>query len=350
DILPCVLSLFRNEQIRIRSGNEMGVKQPMKVLCSILFLLLANTLAYTQISPHTGSSYIPQRVYDSNEKRFSDFEAMLADLARYDVVFVGEQHDDPATHRLERAILEGLARRRENIIVAMEMFERDVQQTVDDYLAGRVREEDFISGSRPWPGYLTDYRPLVELARIRNWRVIASNTPRRIASQYSKKGLEITTSLSEADRKFVSADIKCPFDDYFKRFSAVMNQGHPAHSDNEQQDKKQDDEQKAMIERFYYAQCVKDETMAESIANQFVQNDSGQPRPLVVHFNGIFHSDYRLGAAARAVRRLSKSKVKVLSVVPVENLDLINVDEYRKRGDYVVFSLKPAMVKNAQVK
>ena len=94
------------------------------------------------------SGYVPHRVYKSGDKRFSDFEAMLAELSRVDVAFVGEQHNDPATHRIERAILEGLARRRGNVIVAMEMFERDTQGPLDDYLAGRLSEEEFLNASR----------------------------------------------------------------------------------------------------------------------------------------------------------------------------------------------------------
>src|SRR5262245_57555739 len=102
-----------------------------------LMILLAPILAMPTRAqgPHQfGSGYIPQRVYDASQKKFSDFEAMLAELARLDVVFVGEQHDDPATHRLERAILEGLGRRRSNIMVALEMFERDVQSNLDRYV------------------------------------------------------------------------------------------------------------------------------------------------------------------------------------------------------------------------
>src|SRR3954464_4886861 len=57
------------------------------------------------------SSYVPQRVFDTRQKGFGDFESMLADLARADAVFVGEQHDDENTHRLELALLEGLTRR-----------------------------------------------------------------------------------------------------------------------------------------------------------------------------------------------------------------------------------------------
>lgn len=295
------------------------------------------------------SGYIPHRVYKSGDKRFSDFEAMLAELSRADVAFVGEQHNDPATHRIERAILEGLARRRENVIVAMEMFERDTQASLDDYLAGRLGEEEFLKSSRPWPNYPTDYRPLIEFSRAHRWRVIASNAPRPIAQQVSRQGLDAARSGAESQRNLVAAEFACPMDDYFKRFSEAMGKGHPgAHQkqqDDKQSDKQQEEERRAVIERFYYAQCVKDETMAESIAKALGMQSNSQGAanggPLVVHFNGAFHSDYRLGTASRVIRRAPKSNVKVISVVPVENLDAINADEYRKRGDYIIFTLKP---------
>ena len=67
-----------------------------------------------------------------------------------------------STHRLERAILEGVARRRGSVTLAPEMFERDAQPSLDDYLAGRMSEPEFLKVSRPWPNYATDYRPLVD--------------------------------------------------------------------------------------------------------------------------------------------------------------------------------------------
>src|SRR6266542_2747799 len=298
---------------------------PCRFLLAAIVLSVCAVVARAQQSPHLSSGYIPHRVYKS-----------------------GEQHDDPATHRIERAILEGLARRRGNVVVALEMFERDTQSSLDEYLAGHLNEEDFLKASRPWPRYMTDYRPLVEFARVHGWRVIASNTPRRIAVQVSREGLAAARPDSESERKLVASDISCPLDDYFKRFAEVMSKGHPgAHENREgekQTDKKQEEERRAALERFFYAQCVKDETMAESITNALsapgTQSDT-QGGSLVVHFNGAFHSDYRLGTASRAIRRAPKSKVKVISVVPVENLDAINVDEYRKRGDYIIFTLKP---------
>lgn len=324
-----------------------------QILMAMVFSTSSIIIARAQ-SPHMGSGYIPNRVYISGDKRFGDFEEMLAEIARADVAFVGEQHNDPATHRMERAILEGLARRRGDIVVAMEMFERDTQSALDAYLVGHISEEDFLNVSRPWPNYETDYRPLVEFARLHGWRVVASNAPRPIALQVSRQGLDAARNGSENERKLVAADFSCPMDDYFKRFAEAMGQGHPhsseeAHQQQEDQkqidDKKQEDEQKAAIERFYYAQCVKDETMAESIANSLTPktgDESGsQNKHMVVHFNGAFHSDYHLGTASRVIRRLPKSSVKVISVIPVENLDAINPEEYSKRADYIIFTLAP---------
>src|SRR5437870_4513581 len=145
--------------------------RPISILLVIaLFLWLgiapSNSFASSipKQSPHQGalmSGYLPQRVYSSDEKRFSDFETLLSDAAKSDVLFVGEQHDDPATHRIELAVLEGLARRRTNVVLAMEMFERDVQPVVNDYLGGKISLEDFMNKSRPWPNFMSDYHFLV---------------------------------------------------------------------------------------------------------------------------------------------------------------------------------------------
>jgi uncharacterized iron-regulated protein len=320
--------------------------QAILFLITISGMLAAN--AQSQ-SPHQfGSSYLPQRVYDSKEKRFGDFEAMMAELARADVIFVGEKHDDPATHKLELAILSGLLRRKVGVTVSMEMFERDVQQTLTNYLAGKLGEEEFLKTSRPWPNYATDYRSLVEMARAHQWPVIAANVPRRYASQVSRQGMPAIDALPEAERKMLAAQFQCPFDDYFKKFGEAMN-SHPGGDSKSggPKDEKKEAEMRAMTEKFYFAQCVKDETMAESIAVHFDQAKNSPTKSVIVHYNGSFHSDNKLGTAARVIRRLPKAKVKVITIVPVDDLDSIKPDEYRKRGDYVIFCLQPPKVKDA---
>ncbi len=284
------------------------------------------------------SSYVPNRVYDARNKRFTDFESMLADVTAADVLFLGEQHDDPGTHRLELATLEGLARRRSNVILAMEMFERDVQKPLDNYLSDRISEREFLAVARAWPRYTTDYRPMVEFARLWKWPVIASDVPRRQASLVSRLGL--TAALDSLNkipdaRAFAAQSVLCPHDDYFERFAKTMSD-MPSHSGDST--KESAAEKAATIERIYQAQCIKDETMGESIATAYAAAPS---RALVVHVNGAFHSDYAFGTAARAQRRLSGKRVAVVSFVPVKDLDAADGKAQRKVADYIVFTLAP---------
>lgn len=297
-------------------------------------------------SPHAqaagGGAYIPQRVYDTRRKAFIDFEMMLADLARADVVLVGEQHDDPNTHRLESAILQGLMRRQVPLTVSLEMFERDVQGPLNQYLAGTMSEEDFLKSSRPWPRYGTDYRPLVEMAKGHGWRVIAANVPRRLAADVSKTGQDGYDKAKAEDKPWMAAELQCPKDTYYDRFVEQMS-GHPAAGKDAGKDPAADAkaaaEQRALVERFYLAQCLKDETMAESIATSFA-NPDGRPGA-IVHYTGSFHSDFGQGTAERVRRRLPGRRVAVVSMIPDDNLDtLAPDDEDVRRGDYLVFTIK----------
>ena len=287
------------------------------MMLSLLIALLPVLQVLPLVAP---PSYVPERVFDTRQKGFSDFEAMLADLARADAVFVGEQHDDPNTHRLELAILEGLARRGVPLIVSLEMFERDVQPSLDRYTAGEITEPEFLKNARPWPRYATDYRPLVEFARARKVRVIASNVPRRIASGVGKTGLEAIETLG-GDRPLAARELACPpSGSYFDRFAAAMG-GHQGASPN-----------------FYYAQCVKDETMGEAIADAFAKTPG---RVTIVHVSGAFHSDFGEGAAESARRRMPGRRIAVVTVLPVADIDTIApAGDDLKRGDFLLFTIK----------
>ena len=296
------------------------------MIAGLLLALLAQ-------HPDTSISerWAPHRVYDSHHKRFSDFETLAAEASRADVVFLGEQHDDAATHRMELALLQAIARRRGNVVLTLEMFERDVQPILSQYLAGTVPEDSFLRRSRPWPNYGPDYRPLVEFARRHGWRVVAGNVPRRMASAVSSRGLEAVTGLSDSSRAWAAGELQCPEDDYFRRFAREMGQ-HPMGSGPPPSAA----ELAAMTRRFYLAQCVKDETMAESIVR--AHGDAGEP--LVIQYNGDFHSDFGEGTAQRVKRRLPGARIVIISAIPVASLDAVDARSLRKQGDWLLFVLK----------
>ena len=284
--------------------------------------------------PSAPSSPAALRVYDTKAASFITFSQLIDAASKADVVFFGEQHDDPATHSAESAVLAAIGARRGDVIVTLEMFERDVQPLLDQYLAGNISEKNFLDGSRPWERYTTDYRPMVELARVHGWPVIAANVPRRIASAVGKKGLAALDTMSKVERAYAAVDNQCPKDAYYTKFAETMT-GHsagggpPTAGDPTAMAK--------MTDLFYEAQCVKDETMGESIANAMTK----WPGRLVYQVDGAFHSDAALGTAARVKRRMPLAKTVVLTGVPIADLSKANGKEHAAIADYVLFTRAP---------
>jgi uncharacterized iron-regulated protein len=273
------------------------------------------------------------RVYETTTATFVPFERMVSRARESDLVFFGEQHDDPETHRAELALLERVSGNRP-VVVSLEMFERDVQQHLDAFLAGRLPEGLFASRSRPWPRYATDYRPLVEFARERGWPVLAANVPRPIASAVARKGLTALDTLSAIEREWAAAQLDCSRDAYYDRFLLAM----PGHM-TDGSAPPDTAAQRAMNDRFYLAQCVKDETMGESIARAATATSES---PLVIHFNGAFHSDFGDGTVARAARRIPSARRLVISAVPLPDLTTADsaATTHTRRADYVIFTAR----------
>ena len=161
--------------------------------------------------------------------------------------------------------------------------------------------------------------------------MLASNVPRRLAPVFARRGLGALDSLPENDRALAARENSCPRNDYWERFRATMGDmsGHGMQLSPEQVEQ--------MVWRTYEAQCVKDETMAEAIVAARTKRNT-----LVVHANGAFHSDYRLGTVERVQRRAARTRQVVVTFAPVSDLDAADGRSKRRMGDYVVFTLAPA--------
>jgi uncharacterized iron-regulated protein len=197
-----------------------------------------------------------------------------------------------------------------------------------------VGEGEFLSRSRPWERYATDYRAMVQLARARGWPVVAANVPRPLAGTVSRQGLSALDTLPAATRALAARDIACPRDAYFARFAEQMR-GHGTAGAHAPADTAG---LGAMTQRFYEAQCLKDETMAESIAGALARAPRGT---VVVHYDGAFHSDYGQGTVERGRRRLPNASSLVVSAVPVADPALVEPAPFAGRGDYLVFTRRP---------
>lgn len=243
--------------------------------------------------------------HDDKEISLSQAVEIASD---YDVVFFDEYHDQTAIHQAERNFLIEYYKKNPQMILSMEMFERDVQQDMNGYLQGKITEEEFLAASRPWNNYLPDYRPLVEFAKENDVFVLASNIPRRIAAQYAKTG--DFSLISETDRIYLPQEHLVEYEAYYDKFKNYMLQGS---------DRSPMMMTPERIELFYKAQCLKDDTMAESIS--LFANAHKDTK--ILHVQGAFHGDEHLGV----VEKLNKLNpaLKTVVITPVEMKDYENV-------------------------
>ena len=142
-------------------------------------------------------------------------EPALEYLLGYNVIFFGEDHDSRAAHDGELTLLTELSGRDASLVLALEMFERDVQDTLNAYLDGTISEDNFLELSRPWPNYQEDYRPLVELAKNRGIPVIAANVPRRTAAGVAMTD-EMSSDVAGNDSMYFPPTLHLDSEEYYR--------------------------------------------------------------------------------------------------------------------------------------
>lgn len=286
-------------------------------LTSLLVLALA-TCAFSQ-TPDLDQHY---KVFDGKGTP-SSLAAIVKAMDGADAIFLGEQHDDSVGHSLEfeifrRAVDEYAARRK--VALSMEMFERDVQIVVDEYLSGQITEAQFLASSRPWGNYKTDYRPLVELAKDKKLPVVAANAPRRYVNMVSRGGRDTLNGLSKEAKSWLAPlPYAEPTDVYAKKFKALMGPSPEAQMG---------------IDKILASQSLWDATMGNSVANYLKNNKQG----LVVHLNGSFHTESRLGTVDHLLKYRPKARVLVVTMRYEDDFKTFDKAKDTDIGDFVILT------------
>lgn len=109
----------------------------MKHLFLITTLLLSLSLFAQKKQPYV--------LYDAKGKKLS-YEKMLKRLTDKDVLLFGEYHNNAIAHWLQLEVTKDLKGKRE-LVLGAEMFEQDNQEALDLYLAGTIKQKNWIR----WP-------------------------------------------------------------------------------------------------------------------------------------------------------------------------------------------------------
>jgi len=242
------------------------------------------------------------------------YSEMLNKFNEAEIIFFGELHDDPIAHWLQLELTKDLyENKKEDLILAAEMFESDNQLILDEYLSGLIPESRFEAECRLWPNYKTDYKPLVNIAKGNGLKFIAANVPRRYANIVSKGGFEALDSLSANALAFLPP-LPIEYDPGVECYKSMLEMGGmPAH----------------VSENLPKAQAIKDATMAHFIYRNYRTGNQ------IIHYNGAYHSNNHEGIVWYMARYSPKLNIKVISTVLQE--DIYNLEEDNKGlGDFIL--------------
>ncbi len=235
---------------------------------------------------------------------------LAAVLVNFDIVIFGEIHRHPGVHLQELKLLRALHERHAQWIVSFEQFERDTQDVVDDYLAGRIGEHTLIDKGRAWDNYPTSYRPLLLYARDHHLPVIAAEAPTWEIACIGQYGPQILEQFTPLERSWVARDIHVNSDAYRDKYMNFQS-GSATHGGGEPMSP----EAQLRAERSFTAQAARDDTMAESIILARQQ----YPGRKLLHLTGSFHAEGFLGTVTRL--KLRDPTLKIAVIEPVEVTD-----------------------------
>lgn len=240
-----------------------------------------------------------------------DYEDLLKEAKKADIIFFGEMHDNPICHWLELELTKDLYKEKKNkLILGAEMFETDNQLLLKEYINKMIRKKDFEAEAKLWKNYATDYAPIVDFAREKGIKFVATNIPRRFAAIVNLKGFEGLDSINANERGMI-ATLPIKFNpelDCYKKMKEMMggDAGGAHNSDN-----------------IVKAQAIKDATMAHFILK------NGMEGMTFLHFNGSYHSDNYQSIVwyIRDYNKRNEFDLKILTISSVEQGSPEELDE-----------------------
>jgi uncharacterized iron-regulated protein len=237
---------------------------------------------------------LPAGIETNRAKTFAD---IIARLSQYRVIYIGEGHTNYEDHKLQLEIIRALHEHDPRLAIGMEMFTRQNQSVLDQYIAGELDEKSFLKESHYFKVWRYDYRlyrDIINFAKHNHLSVIALNLEKDIVGQVFKDGGP--GNLDEEERNLLPVDRKLDDPGYLERIETayMMHAGQ---------------EQNGDFSGFLQAQALWDETMAETI----VEYLKTHPDERMVIIAGRGHVDRINAIPPRVARRLPVSQAVVIN-------------------------------------
>ena len=246
---------------------------------------------------------------DGGPPRRAGITAVLAEMAKKDVVLLGEQHDEDDDHRWQLQMLSALHAQRPDLVIGFEMFPRRAQPVLDDWVAGKLTVRQLLEQSQwesVWKLPAELYLPLFQFARINRIPMVALNVDRKLTRAITEKGWD---AIPAAEREGVGR--AAPASKAYRDFLFEVFGEHPNGNSKDAAKAQPSD---PAFGRFVESQTAWDRAMAEGLARHVTPGSAGDRR-LVVGIMGSGHIRYGHGVPHQ-LRDLGVKNVGTLLPVP----------------------------------
>jgi aminopeptidase N len=202
------------------------------------------------------------------------------------IIYIGEKHDRFAHHINQLQLIKKMHNTGYKLAVGMEMFQKPFQPVVNDYLAGRIDEHEFLQKTEYFSRWRYDYnlyKPIIDYLKQQNLPLVALNIQGDISRKVAREGIY---SLSDKEKQQLPRSMDFSNERYRKDLKEVF----PWHKEHgELRD----------FSHFLQAQILWDEAMAES-AQKFL---TANPESKLVILAGNGHVRHKYGIPERLYRR-----------------------------------------------
>jgi len=260
-----------------------------------------------------GALPLQAHTLDLRSGKVIPIEKLVDDLLQARVIFVGELHDQPSHHQAQLQIIRALHEKGAKVAIGLEMFRRDGQPVLDQWVNGNITEEEFLPIYEDHWSMWPQYRFIFRYARQSKIPMLGLNINRRITAQVARNGF---SSLSDQDRNQLPT-VRCDVSEAYQTFIRKTLGGHPM--------------SETSFMNFCEAQMVWDGVMADNLAEYLKEN----PQTIVVVLAGSGHA-WKYGIPEQ-LKRLSDIEYRVVLPEVMGRIDQLQVGE--KEADYLLLGV-----------
>jgi uncharacterized iron-regulated protein len=163
----------------------------LRALASAPALFALRATGAPWASPKLADHPLVGTVWDARAGRTHDRAGLAAACARAELVLLGEVHDNPDHHRLQRELAHAMVAAGRRPAIALESLDREHQDALDRARAERPGDAAYVADAarfdrRGW--HWPFYEPLVALALANDLPLVAANLSRRDAFAVVERG------------------------------------------------------------------------------------------------------------------------------------------------------------------